>query len=189
MKKAELRKKYKSKRKELSFDELAELSENILKQIKRFDISGKTISLFLTIEHQREINTFPILDYLIDSCAKVGLPVSDFETNSLVHRLFDKEYSEIKLNAYQIPEPINGDIIHPKDFDIVFIPLLAIDINGNRVGYGKGFYDRFLSECSHDCQFIGLHLFDIEENIEDVSTNDITLHAVITPSKLVRFER
>jgi 5-formyltetrahydrofolate cyclo-ligase len=67
--------------------------------------------------------------------------------------------------------------------DLVFIPLLACDLQGNRVGYGKGFYDRFLSKCRYDVKKIGLSFFDPVDKIEDVNVFDIPLDECITPKK------
>lgn len=77
--------------------------------------------------------------------------------------------------------------MEPKKIEVVFVPLLAFDKQGNRVGYGKGFYDRFLKQCKTDVVKIGLSLFDAEEEIEDVLENDIPLDYCITPNKIHEF--
>lgn len=71
--------------------------------------------------------------------------------------------------------------------DVVFVPLLAYDNKGNRVGYGKGFYDHFLSECREDVVKIGLSFFEPEEAIEDVSATDIRLDYCVTPMTVYNF--
>ena len=76
---------------------------------------------------------------------------------SMLHFLQDDEMY-FEKNQYGIPEPIGGVTVDEKDIDIVFIPLLAFDELGNRVGYGKGYYDRFLSKCRKDVLKIGLSL-------------------------------
>ena len=69
----------------------------------------------------------------------------------------------------------------------MFVPLLAIDTKGNRVGYGKGYYDRFLKQCKKDCLFIGLQLFDEIIQIDDINQFDIALHYCITPTQIIQF--
>ena len=69
----------------------------------------------------------------------------------------------------------------------MLLPLLAFDSKGNRVGYGKGFYDLFLSKCKPDVVKIGLSFFDTEEIIEDVFLEDIRLDYCITPDTIVKF--
>ena len=56
--------------------------------------------------------------------------------------------TKIKKNKYNIPEPIDGIEVPNNKLEVVFIPLLAFDEKGNRVGYGKGFYDNMLNKCS-----------------------------------------
>src|SRR5690606_32292410 len=93
----------------------------------------------------------------------------------------------IKKNEWNIPEPQNGFSVADNQIDVVFVPLLAYDVFGNRVGYGKGFYDLFLSKCKPDVVKIGLSFFDHEKLIEDVFTEDVLLDYCITPNTIVKF--
>ena len=93
----------------------------------------------------------------------------------------------LKPNSWNIPEPENGIPISNKQIEVVFIPLVAFDVKGNRVGYGKGFYDDFLKNCSKDTLKIGLSLFDAEPIIEGTQTHDIPLDYCITPGKTYTF--
>jgi 5-formyltetrahydrofolate cyclo-ligase len=95
--------------------------------------------------------------------------------------------TKIKKNDYNIPEPIDGIEIPTSKIEVVFVPLLAFDKKGNRVGYGKGFYDRFLSECNPETIKIGLSFFDSEELIEDVFENDVKLDYCVTPNTVFSF--
>ena len=92
-----------------------------------------------------------------------------------------------KLNSWNIPEPENGIAISTEQIEVVFIPLLAFDLRGNRVGYGKGFYDDFLNNCSKDTLKIGLSFFEAEANIADVEPHDIPLDYCVTPTKIYTF--
>lgn len=186
MTKAELRTLYKSKRILLSPSELNNLSETIIEQaLKYFQLAEKTVSLFLPIERQKEINTYILLDRAIGVGAKVALPKCNFETLEMKHYIYESN-DQLELNEKGIPEPKKGKLIAADHFDIVFVPLLAVDVVGNRVGYGKGFYDRFLKKCKPNCIFIGLHLFDLEEAISDVLPTDVRLNAVVMPSGVIR---
>lgn len=187
MEKKEIRSLYKKKRKELTSEELRNRSINIFERIiNEFNLQKKIISLFLPIERFNEINTYLILENAQKKEAKIAIPKSNFKTNELVHVLFES-YDQLEISSFGIPEPKSGEIIQPDNFDIVFVPLLAIDKNGNRVGYGKGFYDRFLEKCSPQCIFIGLHLFDQLEEIENTTKNDIRLNFCVTPTKIIQF--
>jgi 5-formyltetrahydrofolate cyclo-ligase len=95
--------------------------------------------------------------------------------------------TKIKKNEYNIPEPVYGLEVPVTKIDVVFVPLLAFDLKGNRVGYGKGFYDKFLSECKPETIKIGLSFFEAEELIDDISENDIQLDSCVTPNKIYFF--
>lgn len=90
-------------------------------------------------------------------------------------------------NQYGILEPINGTILETMEIDIVFVPLLAFDENGYRVGYGKGYYDRFLSRCRKDILRIGFSFFEAEPVIEDIDNYDVPLNLCITPLNVYEF--
>lgn len=187
MKKSELRKQYKEKRKLLSPKSLDDASQAITEQVlSNFQLEGKTISLFLPIERHFEINTYGLMERAFSIGAHVGLPVADFHLNTLIHRVYNDE-TILHLNEFDIPEPKNGKKMTSDQFDYVFVPLLAVDKRGFRVGYGKGFYDRFLKACKPSCKFIGLHLFDLVDEIEDVEKTDIPLHLLVTPSEIIHF--
>lgn len=68
--------------------------------------------------------------------------------------------------------------------DIVFIPLLIFDKEYNRVGYGYGFYDKFLINCRVDVIKIGLSLLEPISRIIDINMDDIPLDIVVTPNKI-----
>lgn len=188
MTKAELRKKYLEKRKQISPGQVQKMSEEICNLVfTHFQLEGRYVSLFLPIERQNEINTYGIWEKAVKFGAKVAVPRSNFETTDMKHILFETE-DQLQLSPWGIPEPKKGRVVAADHFEIVFVPLLAVDKKGNRVGYGKGFYDKFLKKCSPKCQFIGLHLFGLEEKIEDVFEGDIPLHGCITPEGLIRFE-
>jgi 5-formyltetrahydrofolate cyclo-ligase len=188
MNKQGLREKYRDLRRQLAPGELEKLSEMIIEQaLTHFQLSEKTISLFLPIERQFEINTYLLWERAKNVGATVAVPKANFETNDLKHYLFEHT-DQLELNEKGIPEPKKGKVVAADKFDIVFVPLLAIDKKGNRVGYGQGFYDRFLKRCAPNCQFIGLHYFDLEDAVDDVLPTDIRLNALVMPEKIVRFD-
>jgi 5-formyltetrahydrofolate cyclo-ligase len=181
MRKQELRKIYKQKRKKLSAFEIDCCQENIYQQVFKIDFRKiNTIHIFLSIERLLEVNTNPIIDFLLLKNKTVVVSVSDFSKNTLTHFLFDRK-TKLKVSSYGIPEPVNGIEIDPEKIDLVFVPLLISDEKNYRVGYGKGFYDRFLSECRSDVKTIGLNFFKPIDCIEDVNEFDIPLNQVIYP--------
>ena len=103
----------------------------------------------------------------------------------MIHYLLT-DNTTLRKNEYNIPEPVDGMTITSQLINVVFIPLLAFDTKGNRIGYGKGFYDRFLSECKPETLKIGLSFFEAEEEIE-ATINDIKLDYCSTPNKVFQF--
>ncbi|RCT53790.1 5-formyltetrahydrofolate cyclo-ligase [Winogradskyella sp. KYW1333] len=187
MTKSEIRKKYKSLRKSLSESEIDNRSLAISNELLKLSIWGKSFyHIFLTIEEQKEVNTEYILNILSGKDKNIVISRSNFEDYSMSHFLLS-DSTKLKKNKYNIPEPIDGIEISISKIDVVFVPLLAFDINGNRVGYGKGFYDRFLEACKSDTIKIGLSFFEAETESIDTSRNDIKLDYGITPAKIYKF--
>ncbi len=187
MHKKDLRKKYKELRLELSHHTIEDKSLAIANRLLSLNIWGKTyFHLFLTIEEQKEIDTEFILQILAGKDKEIVISRSNFETFEMTHYLLT-DSTKIKKNNYNIPEPINGLEVPIEKIEVVFVPLLAFDINGNRVGYGKGFYDKFLSKCHPETIKIGLSFFDAEEKIDDATENDVTLNYCVIPNKTYFF--
>lgn len=187
MNKQVLRKKYLEKRKSFTQNEIDFFSEKINNQIlNEIDLNNKFISIFMPIERHNEVNTRIILNSLSTFKTTIGLPYSSLDKNVMYHKQYSQD-TILKVNKWNIPEPQNGKELIPSDFDIVFIPLLICDGSGNRVGYGKGYYDRFLAECKDDCLFIGLNYFSpISEEIA-IEDTDIALTHLVTPEKNFKF--
>jgi 5-formyltetrahydrofolate cyclo-ligase len=107
-----------------------------------------------------------------------------------MQHILQEEDTYFEVNQYGIPEPINGNVeVKNFEFDVVFVPLLAIDFHGYRVGYGKGFYDRFMKNCKESCLFIGLNIFDNQIEIDDLNEYDIPLDYCISPNRLHKFRK
>jgi len=186
MDKKALRKKYKAKRAQLSEEQLEEMSLAIANTILPLPIWDKTYyHIFLPIANYKEVNTEFILHILQGKDKTVLVPKTDFETLTMQHILL-QENTSIKISAYGIPEPVDGIAVPAPQIQVVFVPLLAYDKKGNRVGYGKGFYDRFLAQCPEDVITVGLSFFEPEEEIAVLPT-DVPLDYVVTPETTIAF--
>src|SRR5690606_8946813 len=106
--------------------------------------------------------------------------------NTLVHYMLT-DSTIIKPNKWHIPEPVDGLEVSPDKIDVVFMPLLVFDTFGNRIGYGKGYYDNFLKECRPDVIKIGLSFFDPEAKIGDLREGDVPMDYCVTPDKIYSF--
>lgn len=187
MLKADLRTKYKALRKPLTFDEIMNDSLAIANNCLYLPIWEKTyFHLFLPIEAQKEVNTEFLLQILAGRDKEVVVSKSDFNTKGMTHYLLT-DNTKLQVNDYGIPEPVDGLEVPSQKIEVVFVPLLAYDKKGNRVGYGKGFYDQFLSQCKPDVIKIGLSYFDPEETISDVYESDVKLDFCVTPEGVIQF--
>ena len=184
--KAYFRKKYKDLRSQLDVDAVDEMSMEIANRVLELPIWRETYyHTFLSISEKKEVDTQYLLHILHGRDKSVVVPKSNFNTLELEHYLL-QENTPVKVSNYGIPEPQSGILIPPEQLDVVFVPLLAFDQNGGRVGYGKGFYDRFLSRCKKEAVFVGLSFFDAEETVPTAS-NDIPLNYCVTPSEVYTF--
>jgi 5-formyltetrahydrofolate cyclo-ligase len=188
MLKKEIRLKYKTFRQFLSEKDIDEMSLAIANTILTLPIWGKTyFHLFLPIEEQKEVNTEYILHLLSGKDKEICISKSDFESRNMTHYLLT-DNTKIKKNEYNIPEPVDGIEVPVNKIEVVFVPLLAFDTVGNRVGYGKGFYDKFLSESNSDAIKIGLSFFEPEELISDIFEGDVKLDYCVTPKNVFEFK-
>lgn len=186
MTKTELRRKYKDLRATISLEQQEILSLEIANNALSLPIWEKMYyHLYLPIESKAEVNTEFLLHILQGKDKSVVVPKSDFITNTMSQILL-QENTTIKISEFGIPEPVEGIEIPSQKIDVVFVPLLAFDTNGNRLGYGKGFYDRFLASCHEEAVFIGLSFFEPEDKLP-VEDTDIPLHYCITPREVYDF--
>lgn len=187
MTKNELRIRYKNLRKSLSPDNVAEKSLAIANRLLALPIWDKSFfHVFLPIAEMNEVDTEFILHILSGKDKHIVISKSDFMTRNMAHFLLT-DGTKIKKNDYGIPEPVDGIEIDAKKLDVVFVPLLAFDDAGNRIGYGKGFYDKFLAECRPDTVKIGLSFFEAVSPWDDVLQSDVKLDYCVTPEKTYTF--
>lgn len=185
MDKTALRKHYIARRAELSEEEIESKSLAIANQALKMPIWDRTYyHIFLSISEKKEINTEYLLHVLQGKDKNICVPVMK-KNNELKHILL-QDSTRIKIGAFGVPEPVDGIAIPVKNIQVVFVPLLAYDKNGNRTGYGKGFYDNFLSQTNADTLFVGLSFFEPEDNIP-TEAHDVPLDYCITPTKVYTF--
>lgn len=188
MTKTELRKVYVARRKALGEGEEFQLSRQICDLFfASTDLSLiKILHCYLPIENKREPDTWLIMDRIRREFPHIRLVIPKVTGNEIENFFFEGLH-QLEKNKWGIPEPRQGVPADPQKIDAVVVPLLAYDTNGHRVGYGKGYYDRFLSQCQPSCARIGLSFFEPESHIDDVSPYDIALTRCITPSGVVDF--
>ena len=186
MDKSQIRKQYKSLREGLSKTQIENRSISIANRCLELPIWNKQIMhIFLSIENQKEVDTSFLRTLLQGKDKEIVIP-KIIDSVRLQHFLLT-DHTLLKRNSLGIPEPVSGIEIKPSIIDVVFIPLLSFDSKGNRVGYGKGYYDRFLLNCKEECLKIGLSFFEEEQCVFDVEDTDIPLDFCVTPKQIYQY--
>jgi 5-formyltetrahydrofolate cyclo-ligase len=190
MTKKYLREQYKQKRAAMPERERLRADDLLLIQFQQLQISYETNVLlsYWPLKQHTEPNTHLMTDYLRFRMPglQIAYPVTDFTDHSMKILLVN-DNTEFTINEYGIAEPVQGLQIDPTDIDMVFVPLLVFDKSGQRVGYGKGFYDRFLANCNADIIKIGFSFFEPVEAIEGISRFDVPLTIGVTPQAIYEF--
>jgi 5-formyltetrahydrofolate cyclo-ligase len=191
--KSDLRSIYLAKRAALSSIEKAEIDAALLNWVKQLPLQKvKVVHLFLPILVKNEIDTWPIIRHFWNNYPeiRVVVPVANFKLREMTSVVLTPT-TEIAVNKWGIPEPVKDQPhyqeIPPQEIDLVLVPLLAVDKTGQRVGYGAGFYDRFLETAKPTVVTVGLSQFSIlDEPISDVLPTDIAIQQVITPQGIIQ---
>ncbi|MVM40107.1 5-formyltetrahydrofolate cyclo-ligase [Spirosoma sp. HMF3257] len=197
MTKVELRREFLTRRKALAPDDVNHRSQLIADRFfayfehNNLGDTPTTIHTFLPIKRHNEVDTWLIIKqvWLTFSHLFISVPVTDEYTYQLInYTIFPS--TPLVANRLGIPEPAIGSRYETNldQISVVLVPLLAFDLKGNRVGYGGGYYDRFLAEQVPDSLKIGLSLFDPVKQIDGIEFTDIKLDACITPEGLYTFD-
>ncbi len=192
MNKSELRKIYLTKRKSLSAAERKQKSEKISQRFfALFDLNKiRILHCFLPIEKFDEVDTKIIFERIWREFPhiKTLAPRVNFQTNEIENLIFKPE-TKLVDNHWQIREPNGNETVKTEKIDAVLVPLLCCDARGFRVGYGRGFYDKFLKKCRVDCVKIGLSYFAPVAEIADTQAFDVKLDFCVTPETIVKFKQ
>jgi len=190
MTKAELRKTFLDRRGSLSVAERVARSRLIADRFfEKFDLSSvKTFHCFISIEKFNEVDTSHIFIKIWNEfpAIRTFAPRLDRVIDELTHHIYRSE-TELAENIWGIREPPNEEPIDPMEIDLVVVPLLCFDVRGYRVGYGKGFYDKFLAQCRPDCPKVGLSFFAPVGRIDEIDEYDVALGQCVTPETVYDF--
>ncbi len=144
----------------------------------------KAHSILFYASYKSEVDTFGIIKYSISVNKTIALPKVNIETSSLdIYEI--KDLSELGIGYQNIPEPILPDdrILNVKDIDLIIVPGVAFDESCNRLGYGKGCYDKMLISKSSPAIALAY-----EEQIIDsvpAEQHDIKMDKIITDKRVI----
>jgi 5-formyltetrahydrofolate cyclo-ligase len=191
MTKAELRQLYLEKRRQMLPAEVDAASRAVADRFfDEIDLSAvSNLHTFIRSARANELDTSNIYLRIWRDLPKIATYAPRVDTSSPeMESVRFHSSTELVESRWGIREPMGDDTAEPESFDLVILPLLAFDESGHRVGYGKGYYDRFLSKCRLDCQRVGVCAFPPEQRIDNVGWHDLKLNTCITPMHTYRFE-
>ena len=180
------REKYQGLRLKLLQEEVYSLSDKIFSHIQKIPLWDKnSFHVFMSSNEKKEVETNKLLSYLY-SLNKIVATSKMLNNQDLVHLHINNQTKFVE-NSYSILEPDSLQEIAPDEIDIIFIPLLCFDKQGNRVGYGGGYYDKFLANTKNSALKIGLSFFEPVELIGGINKFDVPLDMCVTPGKVYDF--
>ena len=145
--------------------------------------SAHTILFFAPLPH--ELDIWPVLEWSLASGGNCALPFFDTEKKTYVARQLQKLATDIVSGKFGVREPAASCVeIQLDQFDLIRVPGMAFDLSGNRLGRGRGFYDRLLADASGvKCGVC--HDFQLLEKIP-TEPHDAKVDFILTPSLCVR---
>ena len=181
MQKTILRDQFKAYRKRLLEHKYATLCRQIAANVITIPelLNAQVVHAFWPHLPVREIDIRSILCYLRALGCKIVLPVVNFASKEprLTHRIFISE-RDLVPNHWGILEPMKGPECPPQDIDVVLVPALGLDHGGHRVGFGKGYYDAFLSQV--DALFICPMFEACIVNRIQAEPHDVRIDVIVT---------
>lgn len=190
MSKADLRKEYLQKRLMITDSQRNRLDDLMLIMFQQWAVPGSVqkVLSYWPITNKGELSPFLITDFMAFRIPflEMAYPKSDFITNTM-QAIAVNDDTEFVFNKYGIGEPSGGEFVPAEEIDLVIVPLLAFDTAGYRLGYGKGFYDRYLAECRPDVIKLGLSYFAPVSSLPGKDEFDVPLTACITPERIYEF--
>ena len=186
MLKKELRNIYRQKRLELSEKDKMKLDDLLLIQFQNMSFENvHSLFTYWPMPHTAEPDTLLFTRYLLHMIPnlKVAYPVIDVLAVSMQAVLVNEE-TIYHINTFGTTEPKEGEVLTPASIDLVFIPMLICDKAGYRVGFGKGYYDRYLQHCREDVLKIGFSYFEPVDKVEDTHEFDVPLNYCVTPHRI-----
>lgn len=182
--KQRLRSRYLEIRRQINPEQAEYLSNAIRTHLQSLSeyINAHTIHTYISMNHRNEVDTRKLISEAMLTGKDIVAP--KMKEQSKLDHIKLKDLSEIKKNSWGIPEPTGKKEADLSNIDLVIVPMLSGDFKKNRLGYGKGYYDRFLKKI--EAVKIGI-LFDIQfyEGTLPVNRYDVALDILITENKII----
>ena len=191
-KKEILRRKWMIKRKKIFEEKGLKKSKEITKKLLSLEEINKFKNIMIYVSYQSEVNTENLIISLLNKNKKVFAPycIKDKKRMEIVEiNDFDKD---LEKGAYGIKEPrksLKNKKFAPKNLDVVIVPGVAFSKNGYRIGYGGGYYDRFLTRLKDETLTIGINYDEMVFNSIPTDEHDLAVDMIITDKKILQITK
>lgn len=162
-----------------SYNKVEEDSNKIIQRIKNLPLALDKNSFLFYYPHKNEVNLLPLLNEFQRLGKTVLLPKAE---GNFIIPVVVKDLQDLKKGKFSIPEP-KGEVYPEEKIDVVFVPAVAFDRNGYRIGYGKGYYDRFLG-MTKGIKIGVAYDFQVVDEIP-FEEHDVPVDLVITPTQII----
>lgn len=173
-----------SVRVELSEEEWKSKSEQIIKNLVNTDFfkQATTVHSYISMNERREVCTDELFSIIFKNNKQAVVPITNFADHSLTHSEITPDTS-LKTNKWGVREPDSVQVVDVSALNLIVVPMVAADKKGNRLGYGQGFYDRFLNNTAGKKAGLVFDQFLFDEI--PVEEFDVKLDVIITENEVI----
>lgn len=184
--KTEYRNFYKIVRNSLSKDDSENKSGKIFNKIISLNELSNAQTVFVYLSYGREVSTNNLIEFLFSKSKTILVPKCNMKNETMIPVKIS-DLNELFLGSYGIREPIANSVYKNK-IDVAIVPGIAFDKHGNRIGHGKGYYDKFLQDekiikiglCYSDC---------LSETELPHYSNDLPMDYIVTDREVLKFKQ
>lgn len=177
-----------NKRKELSISEVNKKSKNIMELLFKCEFYKKAQCIMTYVDFNNEVKTKELIKKSIESNKKIIIPITITKTKELMLSQLKDYDNELEIGTFGVLEPKKEfiRIVPPESIDLVLVPGVAFDRRGYRIGYGGGYYDRFLKKINPSIPKVAL-AFDLQiiPRVKE-GRYDIPMDYIITEKEIIK---
>jgi len=184
--KIKLRKQLLNQRDEMKKDEVEKLSKEIMEKLIKLPELRQSKVVMSYLSFKNEVDTEAIIDWCFNQGKEVVIPYCEMGSNEIIPCKLYPDRRGLEKNKFGIWEP-KKDLktsIEIDNIDVIIVPGVGFDNNCNRLGFGGGYYDRFLAKRQRETQAIAICYQN--QIVESIPTDDydIKMDMVVTESNI-----
>lgn len=183
--KKDLRKRILSIRNNMPGEDVVNNSRIIRDKIIGLDVFKQSKVIFIYMDFKNEVMTSDLIKHMLSEKKRVVVPYTDTVSTVLIPSEITGE-SDLKLNSFGYSEPKKISPVNIEEIDLVIVPGLVFDKNLNRIGFGKGYYDRILNKLKASARKVAVaHDFQVLEEIP-AEEHDVKMDMIITEKSIMK---